>query len=118
MIHYVDIHKKFNEFLMDIYSNPNVFLEGFLVSDKKKSLYQTAMESVGGDSRLQVRNEVEDNGETAIRKRVVRTKTLKAIPASYFDAHRTLRDNNKTILDFSNYIMEALREKLERDGAL
>ncbi|HFQ5986565.1 TPA: chaperonin, partial [Yersinia enterocolitica] len=29
-----------------------------------------------------------------------------------------LRDTNKTNLDFANYIMEALREKLERDGSL
>ncbi|WP_342446925.1 chaperonin [Escherichia coli] len=51
-------------------------------------------------------------------KREVRTKTLKAIPASYFEAHQALRDSNKTVLDFSSYIMEALREKFERDGAL
>nr|WP_275234103.1 chaperonin [Pantoea ananatis] len=51
-------------------------------------------------------------------KRELRTKTLKAIPVSYFEAHQKLRDSNGTILDFSNYIMEALREKLEKDGAI
>ncbi|EOA1814439.1 chaperonin, partial [Klebsiella variicola] len=51
-------------------------------------------------------------------QRTVRTKTLKAIPTTYFDAHQKLRDTNKTNLDFSNYIMEALREKLEREGGI
>lgn len=47
-----------------------------------------------------------------------KAKNLKAIPVSYFDAHAELKATSKTSLDFSSYIIEAIREKLERDGAL
>lgn len=45
-------------------------------------------------------------------------KNLKSVPVSFFDKHKELRENGKTSLDFSAYIIEALREKLEKDGAL
>lgn len=80
----------------------------------KKSLFDVA-QGVGGEARLQV-NPEQHKAEPAAR--TVRSKTLKAIPTNYFDAHQKLRDTNRTNLDFSNYIMEALREKLERDGGL
>lgn len=81
----------------------------------KASLYaHVAAEQVGDGAMLKVNTPV----AAAPAKREVRTKTLKAIPVTYFEAHQTLRDTNRTILDFSNYIMEAVREKLERDGAL
>lgn len=76
----------------------------------KKSLFDAA-QNIGNEALLQVNNAVP-------AKRTVRTKTLKAIPTTYFEAHQKLRDTNKTNLDFSNYIMEALREKLEREGAI
>lgn len=47
-----------------------------------------------------------------------RPKNLRAVPEIYFDAHEMLKSTNKTSLDFSAYILEALREKLERDGGL
>ncbi|NWC63975.1 molecular chaperone GroEL [Cedecea sp. P7760] len=47
-----------------------------------------------------------------------KAKNLKAIPISYFDAHADLKATSRTSLDFSSYIIEAIREKLERDGAL
>ena len=47
-----------------------------------------------------------------------KAKNLKAIPLSYFDAHAELKATSKTSLDFSSYIIEAIREKLERDGAI
>ena len=47
-----------------------------------------------------------------------RPKNLRAVPEIYFDAHEKLKVTNKTSLDFSAYILEALREKLERDGGL
>ncbi|ARF52075.1 hypothetical protein [Pantoea stewartii] len=78
----------------------------------KKSLFDVAS-TVGNDALLQVAEQ-----QPAATTRAVRTKTLKAIPETFFAAHKTLRDTNKTNLDFSNYIMEALREKLERDGAI
>lgn len=47
-----------------------------------------------------------------------KAKNLKAIPLSYFEAHAELKLLSKTSLDFSSYIIEAIREKLERDGAI
>ncbi|UIN02625.1 chaperonin [Yersinia ruckeri] len=79
----------------------------------KKSLFDVAS-TVGNDALLQVA----EQQPAAATTRAVRTKTLKAIPETFFAAHKKLRDTNKTNLDFSNYIMEALREKLERDGAI
>nr|AKN37046.1 hypothetical protein [Vibrio cyclitrophicus]AKN38245.1 hypothetical protein [Vibrio splendidus] len=45
-------------------------------------------------------------------------KHLKVVPTSYFDKHKDLKDTGKTSLDFSAYIIEAIREKLERDSAM
>lgn len=81
----------------------------------KTSLYQAVANEQIGDAMLKVNTTA---GADTPDKREVRTKTLKAIPASYFDLHKDLRKSNKTALDFSSYIMEALREKFERDGAL
>ncbi|KYN82225.1 hypothetical protein ATY36_13640 [Vibrio cidicii] len=47
-----------------------------------------------------------------------KSKSLRAVPANFFDKHAELKAAGKTSLDFSAYIIEALREKLERDGAL
>lgn len=47
-----------------------------------------------------------------------KAKNLRAVPVTYFDAHARLKSSSKTSLDFSAYILEAIREKLERDGAL
>lgn len=46
-----------------------------------------------------------------------KAKHLKAVPTSYFDKHAALKKEGKTSLDFTAYIIEAVREKLERDGA-
>jgi hypothetical protein len=46
-----------------------------------------------------------------------RAKNLKSVPAAYFEKHANLKESGKTSLDFSSYILEALREKLERDNA-
>ncbi|WP_217550575.1 molecular chaperone GroEL [Pantoea sp. GbtcB22] len=51
-------------------------------------------------------------------KSKARSKNLRAVPETYFEAHAQLKASNKTSLDFSAYILEALREKLENDGAL
>ncbi len=45
-------------------------------------------------------------------------KSLRAVPVAYFTKHAELKEEGKTSLDFSAYIIEAVREKLERDGAL
>ncbi|MBU4685532.1 chaperonin [Cedecea davisae] len=81
----------------------------------KASLYKAVADDKIGDAMLKVNTPAPADEPD---KREVRTKTLKAIPASYFDLHKELRKSNKTALDFSSYIMEALREKFERDGAL
>lgn len=80
----------------------------------KQSIFDAAL-NIGNEAPLQVKTE---KSNTAPAPRTVRSKTLKAIPTTYFDAHKKLRDTNKTNLDFANYIMEALREKLERDGGI
>lgn len=48
----------------------------------------------------------------------LRTKTIKTIPSTYFDGHKNLKKSGKTGLLFTGYILEAIREKLERDGQL
>lgn len=61
------------------------------------------------------------NGDEEIKRPEpsrTKAKNLRAIPVSYFDAHAQLKNSNKTSLDFSSYILEALREKLEKDGAI
>ncbi len=45
-------------------------------------------------------------------------KHLNAMPASYFEAHKQGKTQGITSLDFSQYIYEAVREKLQRDGLL
>lgn len=94
---------------MDFYGIYFGYLTGVSMKDKK-SLFDTA-QNVGNEARLQVKG-------VTTAQRTVKTKTLKAIPVTYFEAHQKLRDTNKTNLDFSNYIVEALREKLEKDGGL
>ncbi|ELR64624.1 hypothetical protein C942_02317 [Photobacterium marinum] len=47
-----------------------------------------------------------------------KAKTIQRIPVTYFDAHKELRENGKTSQLFTGYILEAIKEKLERDGAL
>ncbi|EPP5712231.1 hypothetical protein ACUT54_003306 [Vibrio cholerae] len=61
-------------------------------------------------------------GSEAPLKETTDTKTkpkhLKSVPVAYFQKHEELKTNGGTSLDFTSYIIEALREKLERDGAL
>ncbi|EBR8158513.1 molecular chaperone GroEL [Salmonella enterica subsp. enterica serovar Newport] len=75
-----------------------------------------ATESIGKEAN------VEPEKTTLVSERPEQAKTkaknLKAIPLSYFEAHAELKATSKTSLDFSSYIIEAIREKLERDGAI
>lgn len=50
---------------------------------------------------------------TADRSVAVRSKLLRTIPADFFDRHEALRGAGVTTLDFSAFIVEAIREKLE-----
>jgi hypothetical protein len=54
-----------------------------------------------------------DQGEITYR-----TKTIKTIPSNYFESHEKLKKGGKTGLLFTAYILEAIKEKLERDGGL
>ncbi|EJX7572442.1 hypothetical protein OEK23_003573 [Vibrio cholerae] len=47
-----------------------------------------------------------------------KAKHLKHVPIQYFNKHAELNASGKTSLNFTDYIVEALREKLEREGAL
>ena len=63
---------------------------------------------VGGNAAL-----TENKGQPTTK-----AKHLKAVPATYFEKHQALKTAGKTSLDFTAYIIEAIREKLERDGAM
>ncbi|PSW53052.1 hypothetical protein [Photobacterium leiognathi] len=45
----------------------------------------------------------------------VKPKHLRAVPVAYFDRHDALKETGQTSLDFTSYIIEAIREKLDRD---
>ena len=78
---------------------------------EKKSIFEAVRNNnVGGDAKLIV------NEPTATPERRTRAKTIKAINEELFEAHARLVKKNKTNLDVSNYMKEAFREKLERDG--
>jgi hypothetical protein len=51
-------------------------------------------------------------------ERKVRQKKLNNVPESYFLRHKNLKDTGQTTLNFEAYIMEAIREKLQRDNAI
>lgn len=75
-------------------------------SKSGKDIFQMAM-NTGNNAPLQ----------TAKKPTGTRAKSIRAIPAEYFEMHDQLKKNRKTSLDLSAYMIEALREKLERDGA-
>ncbi|EGR1579450.1 chaperonin [Vibrio parahaemolyticus] len=54
----------------------------------------------------------------ATTERQVRQKKLNNVPASYFDIHKELKASGFTTLNFEAYIMEAIREKFQRDNAI
>lgn len=87
----------------------------------RPNLYDTALQASEEGSFLNVNSNQKTGAATEANSppnREVRSKTLKAVPAEWFALHETLRRTNKTNLDFSNWIMEAMREKFERYGIL
>lgn len=66
-----------------------------------------ALSGIGGGAALK-----EKSSTGVIEKK---PKYLKDLPLSYFDDHKELKASGKTSLNFSAYIYEAVREKLERD---
>lgn len=113
-----------NEYLMEGIMSKRNFNEQ---AEKLKSLVgsarlQTSSPAPASSSEVKEHN-VDLSSEThAAEVRVeppkTKAKNLKAIPLSYFEAHAELKLSSKTSLDFSSYIIEAIREKLERDGAI
>ncbi|EBR9324159.1 TPA: molecular chaperone GroEL [Escherichia coli] len=99
-------------------------------AEKLKNLVDSARLQTSSSARLQTSSSAvtatapsqpnEGAEEVSGRPVAARTKAknLKAIPLSYFEAHAELKATSKTSLDFSSYIIEAIREKLERDGAI
>ncbi|MFZ3491347.1 hypothetical protein [Vibrio harveyi] len=49
---------------------------------------------------------------------IVKPKLLNAMPVAFFDAHKKAKSGGVTSLDFSQYIYEAVREKLQKDGLI
>ena len=76
----------------------------------KKELDFNKLEAAGKGAALSEKTQIEITG--------ARSKTLKNIPVRFFKAHEKLKLDGKTGLLFTAYILEALREKLERDNAL
>lgn len=84
------------------------------MADKKSIFDAVRNNNVGGDAKLKVNQAA---APAPAPERRTRAKTIKAINEELFEAHARLVKKNKTNLDVSNYMKEAFREKLERDGA-
>ncbi len=79
----------------------------------KSNFKNIDLSSIGeGDAKLS------DNVKPKNQDKKTRAKTLRAMPSLFFEAHERLLNKGDTSLDFSNYIVEAVREKLKKDGAL
>lgn len=48
-------------------------------------------------------------------KATVRAKNIPNMPLDFFERHAALKADRKTTMVFTAYIIEAVREKLERD---
>jgi len=75
-----------------------------------KTIDFDALEQAGNNAAL--------TEQPSAQEITIKSKTIKTIPSNYFDAHSTLKKSGKTGLLLTAYMIEALREKLERDGAL
>ncbi|MNG88058.1 hypothetical protein D3C79_468810 [compost metagenome] len=53
--------------------------------------------------------------EAAIDKPKTKAKEIRNMPVDFFNRHAVLKSEGKTTLLFTAYIIEAVREKLERD---
>lgn len=86
-------------------------------AEKLKSLRNSASLQTSSVTSTLEKTEQPSAKEAPLRTKT-RAKNLRAVPLSFFEAHDQLKSQNGTSLDFSAYILEATREKLERDGAL
>lgn len=76
---------------------------------KRADLFDLATAAVADDAPLQTKEKSDS---------ATKAKLIKAMPTEFFDAHGKLKTKCKTAMDFSAYIIEAVREKLKRDGAI
>lgn len=75
-----------------------------------------AAQGVGDTAPLQTKQaEAKTDKKTTLDRWGVatRTKAIRHMPVSYFDQHEALFKAGETRLDFSAFIVEAVREKLE-----
>jgi len=84
--------------------------------DKNKNAMWDKIGGVGKQSKVvETPTEVQPEVQPEVEAKSTRAKNLKTVPTSYFDAHKAAKEAGKTSLNFSDYIVEALREKLEKD---
>lgn len=69
-----------------------------------------AAQGVGNGAPLKTAKTSKSNEGAAMR-----SKLLRSVPADFFDRHEALRKAGLTTLDFSSFIVEAIREKLEQN---
>lgn len=83
------------------------------MKDKKTDAMWDKLGGVGKQSKVV---ETPTEVQPEVEAKTTRAKNLKTVPASYFEAHKAAKKAGKTSLNFSDYIVEALREKLEKDA--
>ncbi len=79
----------------------------------KNNLKNIDIGKIGATSKV-----VERSAEKKNIREGTKAKHLPKVPVAYFDAYETLKANAGTSVTFTGYILEALREKLKRDGVL
>ncbi|WP_268012624.1 hypothetical protein [Aeromonas veronii] len=72
----------------------------------RKKVDMTKLEGAGSSARLIERE------QPSVK---TKAKLLPAIPVSFEERHKALKEAGATSLVYGHYIVEALREKLERD---
>lgn len=82
------------------------------MSKSKPDLFGTAL-SASRSAPLQT-NDVATSASKA--SNIERKSKNVMLPVAYFETHAGLRTSGKTNLNFTAYILEAVREKLEREA--
>jgi hypothetical protein len=76
----------------------------------KKSVDMSMLSGAGSSARL-----IEKEAEPAAPAAATKSKLLTNLPVAFEERYKALRAEGITSLLYSQYIIEALREKLERD---
>lgn len=80
------------------------------MNTKSKSSFFDELETADTGAALKEQPKVEQS--------TTKAKHLNAMPSAFFDGHKKGKETGKTSLDFSQYIYEAIREKLQKDGLI